>query len=218
VKEILAMKRIHLILAACATAVGALAALPGPQLQAQTNLNWEQVTTAYTAARNQGDSASIDKALALAGGFVGAHPQDGRAMTYQGSLAAMRARESLLPWKKLSMLHEGIGLMDDGVATVVKDKALAGGSTEIEVRIVRGTTSARIPGAFGRGGVARADFRSVIDNPNFEHLRPLDRASVLGWMAVLSHREGDAAASTKYLERARSADAQVANTLWETYQ
>jgi hypothetical protein len=176
--------------------------------------SWEAVAQAYAVARTQRDAASIDLALKKIGAWLAAHADDGRALVYQGSLLTLRARASVLPWKKLSMLQDGVGRMERGVARVMNDPAQAGGPLELEVRVVRGTTSARIPRVFGRGNSARADLRAVIANPMFGHLQPATRAGALGWMAVLSERDGNAEVAEALLAQARAADVRTANAVW----
>lgn len=193
----------------------------GPQnvgAQPAGSPEWQRVQGAYAQARDRGESEAIDAALKLADGFVAAHPGDGRALTYRGSLAAMRAKVSLMPWTKLAMLHEGIQQMDDGVDRVLRDKALAGGEIELDVRMVRGITSARIPRAFGRGSVAVADFRSVAASSHFDQMLPAHRATALAWLAVLAKRQGDEKAGGDYLARARGFDAVTASSIWENFQ
>lgn len=200
-------------------AAAVLAATSAPSTSAApaaAGTEWTAVHSAYTQARDRGETGAIDQALELADAYVKAHPADGRALTYRGSLAAMRARASLLPWRKLSYLHEGIQQMDDGVERVVRDGKLAGGDVEIDVRMVRGITSARIPRAFGRGGTAVADFRAITSLPRFDQLQPEHRASALAWLAVLAQRQGDEKASTDLLNRARASDARTAQTIWES--
>lgn len=182
------------------------------------NVLWERLVDAYAAAQTDGKTDSIDKALTIAKQYLGSNPGDGRALTYKGSLSAMRARESILPWKKLAYLKDGINWMDDGVTAVLKDRALVGSRTEIDVRMVRGTTSARIPSAFGRGGVARADFRAVVGNPQFGSVAPQHRASAYAWLAILAHRDGDESGAKSWLEKAHQADAKTADSLWEKFK
>jgi hypothetical protein len=213
------MKTLPALAAALAAAMFSAGPITRPASASNSaTLEWSQVQGAYYEARDRGDSDVIDRALALADRFVSAHPADGRALTYRGSLSAMRARVSIMPWTKLSMLHEGIEQMDTGVDRILRDKQLAGGEAEIEVRMVRGTTSARIPRAFGRGGVAVGDFRAVAAHPHFEQLQPAHRASALAWLAVLAKRQGDDKASGDYLSRARGADALTTAAIWDKFQ
>ena len=179
---------------------------------------WTAVAAAYSSAQTKGDSGAIEDALDLATKYVEQHPGDGRAMTYRGSLAAMKARESYLPWRKLGSLNQGVDWMDEGVGAIVASKASAGTGLEIEVRMVRGITSARIPKMFGRGSVARADFLAVIANPHFSAVNPNHKASAYAWLAVLSNRQNDDAGTKEWLSKARAADTAVANAIWEQYK
>ncbi|MEK6748748.1 MAG: hypothetical protein AABY83_06025 [Pseudomonadota bacterium] len=190
----------------------------GMMANSSGNPSWENITAAYDSAQRLGDYDTIEHAFDLASEYSEAHPRDGRAMTYRGSLAAMIARESILPWRKLSSLKEGIDLMDDGVAAVVAERQSASTRMEIEVRMVRGTTSARIPKLFGRGSTARADFKAVINHPLFSSISPAHQASAYAWLAVLTARENDTSNSQTYLQKARLANADTANTIWTRYQ
>ncbi|MDH4275808.1 MAG: hypothetical protein OEW08_12295, partial [Gammaproteobacteria bacterium] len=87
-----------------------------------------------------------------------------------------------------------------------------------EVRMVRGTTSARIPKVFGRGSTARADFKAIINHPLFSSISPANQASAYAWLAVLTARENDTSNSQAYLQKARLANADTANTIWTRYQ
>jgi hypothetical protein len=174
---------------------------------------WESVRQAYQQARDRAQAEDVDHALSLADGYLAAHPRDGRALTYRGSLAALRARVSWMPWKKLGMLHEGIGQMDDGVSLVTK--AAPGSAQELEVRLVRGITSANIPSTFGRGGVAFSDFKAVVKHPHFPELAAEHRATALAWMAVMHKRQGQVAESERLQREAEALDATAARKVSE---
>ena len=185
--------------------------LPGAPAAAAPSATWESVRAAYQLARDRTETADVDRALDMTDGFLAAHPGDGRAMTYRGSLAAMRARVSWMPWKKLGMLHEGISQMDEGVARVIK----AGSDLELEVRLVRGTTSANIPSAFGRGGVAISDFKAVVRHPRFAELSPEHRATALAWLAAMSRRQGQEAEAERLQHEAEAIDPAAARKVKE---
>lgn len=172
---------------------------------------WEQVQAAYATARERGDSDAIDAALALADAFTEAHPLDGVALTYRGSLGAMRAKSAWLPWKKLSLLNEGMRQMDEGI--VMATRSAAGTSQEIDARMVRGITSARIPRTFGRGGVALGDFRFIVNSPQFPRMQPQHQATALAWLAVMLKRSGNEMESQPLQQRAQGIDAATAQSI-----
>lgn len=189
-----------------------------PFVNATDTPEWNAVTAAYSQAKSKGDSDTIEKALDLATQYAEKYPKDGRAMTYRGSLASMKARESILPWRKLGSLNQGVDWMDEGVTMVLKDKELAGGRVELDVRMVRGITSARIPKLFGRGAVARSDFLAVIANPLFNEMNNVNKASAYAWLAVLSHRQSDDAGSNDWLNKARAIDPVTGDAIWTQYK
>lgn len=176
---------------------------------AVTETTWEDVREACQVARRNARTADVDRALALADDYLTARPEDGRALTYRGSLAALRARLSWLPWKKLSLLNKGIGQMEEGVARV---RHAAGGTPlEMEVRLVRATTSASIPAAFGRAGVALSDFKAVVGHPQFSFLPPEHRATALAWLAALCRRRGEASEAEGLQRDAEAIDLAIAD-------
>lgn len=186
---------------------------PSASATASTSATWESVREAYRKARDHAQTEDVDRALSLADGFLIEHPRDGRALTYRGSLAAMRARVSWLPWKKLGMLQEGINQMDEGVSLV--SKAGAGSEHELEVRLVRGISSAKIPSTFGRGGVAFSDFKAVVNHPRFAELAATHRATAKAWLAVMYRRQGQGAESERLQSEAEALDAVVARKVKE---
>ncbi len=181
---------------------------PAPARAAPT---WDQVHAAYGIARERGDTASIDAALALADAFTAAHPQDGVALTYRGSLATMSARVAWLPWKKLSLLNEGIRQMDEGIA--MASRTVPGTPQEIDARMVHGITSARIPRTFGRGGAALGDFHFIVNSPQFPRLQAQHQATALSWLAVMLKRSGNDTESQSILQRALAIDAAIAKAI-----
>lgn len=180
------------------------------------NDDLERLIEAYRSA--QQDPDQIDAAYELASKYVNAHPKDGRAMTYKGSLAAMRARESLLPWRKIRYLNQGTALMDDGVNLVLEDKNLKDSRVEIEVRLVRGVTSGRIPSLFNRGAVARADFKRIVEHPEFGQIAPHHQATAYAWLAVMMKRDSRPEDAQTWLEKGRAVDASMANMVWEKHK
>lgn len=174
---------------------------------------WDALHAAYAQARDHTEAEVVDQALALADTYLQRNPKDGRALTYRGSLAAMRARVSWMPWKKLGMLHEGINQMDDGLTLVTR--AGAPGEVEIDARMVRGITSARIPATFGRGGVATSDFKAIVKHPHFASISAEHRATALAWLAVMNKRQGQQAEADRLRSEAEAVDAAAARKVWE---
>ncbi len=178
-----------------------------------SSLPWDQVRQAYQRARELGQTQAVDEAIGLADGYLQTHPQDGLALTYRGSLATLRAKLSWMPWRKLGWLREGIAQMDDGVA--LADRLTPSSIQALEARLVRGLTSANIPQAFGRGGIAFADLQAVAAHPRFAQWEPGHRATVLAWLAVLHQRQGRDAQSQQLRQQAEAIDRAAARKVLE---
>jgi len=182
-------------------------------MPAQPAMTWPLVLDAYQLARTSEQPGDVDRALDLADAYLSTHPQDGLGWTYRGSLAALRARISWLPWKKLGLLNEGIRQMDEGVEIVRKSHP--GSFVELVARMVRGITSANIPGTFGRGGVAFSDFQAVVRHTHFTTLSAVHRATVLAWLAVMYQRQGQGGEANRLQREAEALDPVVARQVRE---
>jgi hypothetical protein len=77
----------------------------------------------------------------------------GRALTYIGSLTALRAKFALWPHEKWKAANEGLRLMDKG---------LAGNPDDIEALFIHGTTCYFLPPFFGRADDAQRQFRKIV--------------------------------------------------------
>jgi hypothetical protein len=180
---------------------------------AASSLAFESVVQAFKEA--QSNDELIEYAYELSEEYLEAHPKDGIAMIYKGSLATQVARDSLMPWNKLGYLREGIGLMDDGMDLLLRNNKLKGTKLEIQARMVRGITCIRIPAVFGRGSIARQDFKRIIANPQFSQMSKDNRALAYAWSAVTAERFDDAASVTRYLEKGRENNPATTDKIWD---
>ncbi|BAP89735.1 uncharacterized protein E1O_26040 [Burkholderiales bacterium GJ-E10] len=158
------------------------------------------------------DPTTVDSAFDFARSVAASRPADPIPLVYEGSLAALKARDGWLPWSRLANLHLALDLM--GQAADIVAKADAPVSQRLEVEMVRGITCAQIPTLFGQGSVARGDLVHAYANPGFPAMSPGDRATALAWLAVLARRAGDESASTRYLRAAKAASSGVAGAIW----
>ncbi len=162
--------------------------------------------------RAKADPATVDAAFDFARHVAASRPADPIPLVYEGSLAALMARDGWLPWRRLANLHRGLDLM--GQAADIAARAGTPASQRLEVEMVRGITCAQIPTLFGQGSVARRDLARAYRSPGFPTMSPGDRATALAWLAVLAHRAGDDSASARYLRAARSVSPGVVATIW----
>ena len=158
------------------------------------------------------DPTTVDSAFDFARNVAASRPADPIPLAYEGSLAALKARDGWLPWSRLANLHLALDLMGQAADIVAKVDTPA--PQRLEVQMVRGITCAQIPIFFGQGSVARGDLVHAYANPGFPAMSPGDRATALAWLAVLARRAGDESASTRYLHAAKAASSGVAGAIW----
>ncbi len=158
------------------------------------------------------DPTTVDAAFDFARNVAATRPADPIPLVYEGSLAALKARDGWLPWRRLANLHLALDLM--GEATDIVAKAGTPATQRLEVEMVRGITCAQIPTIFGQESVARGDLVHAYADPGFSTMSAGDRATALAWLAVLARRAGDPSASARYLHAARAASFGVADAIW----
>jgi len=173
---------------------------------------YSEALSSYQRAIKTYDSSSIKNAISHFDAIIASDPTDGRALVYKGSLLSALAKASWMPWDKLGYVNKGIDLMDQGI-TMVSTKN-TDSHTEIEVRMVRGITSAKIPSAFRRGQVAEADFKMIREHPNFSKMSADDKCAVFAYSAVLAGRAGEINKADLFLREAQTFNGALANTIW----
>ncbi|MFC1565311.1 hypothetical protein ACFL6G_10280 [candidate division KSB1 bacterium] len=77
-------------------------------------------------------------------------PDNGAAMVYYGSVMTMKARDTLIPWKKWEYMQDGFAMIDKGIRKSPEDT---------EARLLRAIHSVSVPGFFGRLDTALEDFK-----------------------------------------------------------
>jgi len=171
----------------------------------------EAVSLFHKAIKNY-DSSSIEQAIKLFDAIIDSNPGDARALIYKGSLLSALAKTSWMPWNKLAYLNNGVDLMDKGMDMLLANKTDP--HIEIEMRMVRGITSAKIPNVFKRGNVAATDFKMIRENTNFHKMSLDDKSTVLSYSAVLAHRVGENNKAEQFLKEAQALNLNIADAIW----
>jgi len=100
------------------------------------------------------DEGALENALNIFNDLVQRGYREGVALTYQGSLTALKAQYVFWPQKKLSYAKEGLQLMDQGLALSKNDP---------EALFIHGTTCYYLPFFFNRNDDAHQSFKKIID-------------------------------------------------------
>jgi hypothetical protein len=100
-----------------------------------------------------GDEAAIEAAAERLSKLSAAEPADPVLRAYAGSATALRARTTLLPWKKMSRAEDGLALLDKALAqlTPAHDAPLYRGvPASLEARFTAAGTFLALPAMFNR--------------------------------------------------------------------
>jgi hypothetical protein len=100
-----------------------------------------------------GNEDAIDSAAVEFESLAGAEPADPVLLAYSGAAGAMRARTTLLPWKKMGYAEDGLTRIDKALAllTPVHDAPLHRGTpASLETRFVAASCFLALPGMFNR--------------------------------------------------------------------
>ncbi|MDP1648684.1 MAG: hypothetical protein Q8M01_10865 [Rubrivivax sp.] len=132
---------------------------------------------AYAAAMAEfgrartGDEAAIDAAATRLAALSAAEPGDPALRAYAGSATTLRARTTMLPWKKMGHAEDGLALLDKALAqlTPAHDAPLHGGvPASLETRYIAATTFLALPAMFNRRVRGQKLLDDVLKSPLLE--------------------------------------------------
>ncbi len=115
-----------------------------------------------------GDDAALQRAAEAFAGLLEAEPTHPVLMAYLGSATAMKARTTLLPWKKMGHADDGLGLLDKALSLLqpTHDAPLQHGTPAVlEVKFVAASTFLAVPGFMNRGARGVRLLAEVLNSP-----------------------------------------------------
>jgi hypothetical protein len=148
---------------------------------------------------NAGDEGAIDAAVDKFDALSTAEPGEPVLLAYSGSATAMRARTTLLPWKKMSYAEDGLARIDKALAllTPAHDAPLHRGiPASVEVRFVAAGTFLAMPSMFNRHARGTKLLADVLASP-------LLGSAPLGFRGAVWLRAGIEAVADKRPDEAR---------------
>lgn len=177
----------------------------------------KHVRDAFEAAR--ADDDAIGRAIRVAESYLAAHPDHLVATAYLGSLHAMCAGASHLPWIKLKHATTASRLLDgaherwlQGANRETGDGTYPG---ELEILLLRGVAYANFPAFLGKSEVARTCLEGAERHPAFAAISAPHRALAYAHLAGLCHHAGEAILAGRYLEHGILADEATAKAIWK---
>lgn len=117
-----------------------------------------------------GDRAAVDAAADAFDALLQAEPSSPVLMAYSGASTAMKARTTMLPWKKMGFAEDGLAMLDKSLAllTPAHDAIGQHGTpASLETRFVAASTFLAVPDFMHRGARGSALLAEVLASPLF---------------------------------------------------
>lgn len=185
-------------LAAAVAVCAALALLLPGSAKAVDPAAWQRAMASFSAAAG-GKADAIEPAAAQWRALSDADPADPVARAYAGAATSMLATTTILPWRKLAHVDDGLALIDKALAQATADperKATSGVAAGLEVRFVAANTFLALPSMFNRGARGAKLLDEVTHSPQLA-------AQPQGFQAAVWLRAGDFARTEKRAGDAR---------------
>jgi hypothetical protein len=187
----------------------ALLAAEGPAVAAADAPAFAAAMAEFQKA-NGGDEAAIGAAAEQLARLSQADPSDPVLRAYLGAATAMRARTTLLPWKKIGHAEDGLAQIDKALAllTPAHDAPLHRGvPATLEARFTAATTFLALPSMFNRGERGAKLLDEVATSPLLDGAPLPFRGAVWLRAGTEAAKAGRAAEARRWLGRAAESGA-----------
>jgi hypothetical protein len=157
-----------------------------------------------------GDDSAVDAAADEFDALLKAEPTNPVLMAYTGAATALRAKTTMMPWKKMGYAEDGLAMVDKAVAMLAPahDAVVQHGTPgSIEVRFVAANAFLGVPPFMNRGARGAKLLNEVLASPLFEKA-PLPFQGTV-WMraAALASKEQRTADAQRFLNEVISRNA-----------
>ncbi len=157
---------------------------------------------------NSGIESAVESAAERFGALASATPGDPVVLAYSGAATALRARTTMLPWKKMSFAEDGLAQIDKALALLnaAHDAPLYRDTpASLETRFTAASVFLALPGMFNRHARGAKLLDEVLASPMLSSAPLPFRGAV--WL-----RAGVEASADKRTEDARRLLQQVLNS------
>lgn len=162
----------------------------------------------------RGDEAAIADATERFTRLAAANPDDPVLRAYAGATTAMRARTTMLPWKKIGWVEDGLALVDKALAQLAAaDDAPRhrGVSASLETRYVAANTFLALPSMFNRNERGRRLLEQVVASPLFDAQPAAFRATAWLRAGRLAEDDRQGPAARQWYERVAASGTALAD-------
>jgi hypothetical protein len=180
--------RRHVLLAAFAFSL----ALPfGSAFAATTDAQFQAAFQTFQAAQ-KGDGKAIEHAADQFNELLKAEPGQPMLMAYAGAATALKAKASMLPWKKIGYAEDGLAQIDKALALLqpAHDRTVLNRSpVSLQTRSTAASTFLGMPSLFNRNARGAKLLADVQASPLLAQATPGFQGAVLMRAAEFAHKE-----------------------------
>jgi hypothetical protein len=183
--------RRHVLLAALALS------LVLPAFASTTDAQFQPAFQTFQAAQ-KGDAAARERAADQFNALLKADPGQPMLMAYMGAATSLKARGTVLPWKKIGYAEDGLAYIDKALALLQPshDKATLNGSpVSLQTRFTAASSFLALPSFFNREARGAKLLAEVQASPLLAQAAPGFQGAVLmsaAQLAAKEFRNGDA--------------------------
>jgi hypothetical protein len=169
----------------------ALSASAGMAIAATTDAQFQSAFQTFQAAQ-KGDEAAVERAAEQFNDLLKADPGQPMLMAYAGAATALKAKTTMLPWKKMSQAEDGLAMIDKALALLqpVHDTTLLNRTpVSLQTRFTAANTFLGMPSMFNRGTRGAKLLADVQNSPLLSQATPGFQGAVLMRAAELAAKE-----------------------------
>lgn len=183
--------------------------------QAQTAAPTYESATARMQQASAGDAGAAEDAAEQFEKLLALQPADPVIRSYLGAATAMRARTTLLPWKKIRYAEDGLAHIDKALAMQSASPEATGARAtpaHLEIRLVAATTFLQLPGFFNRADRGRRLLNEILAHPALDAAPAHFRAAVWLHAGALAEEDRQPDKARQFYERVAATDTAHAPT------
>jgi hypothetical protein len=191
----------HTLTRLAATAVLALCLSATAFAAAPTDAQFQAAFQTFSAAQ-KGDSAAIDRSAGEFEALLKGDPSNPVLLAYTGAATAIKARGTLLPWKKIGHAEDGLAQIDKALTLLqpVHDSELFNHTPmSLQTRFTAASTFLGLPGMFNRGARGAKLLAEVEGSPVLDKASPGFQGAVLMFSAQFALKQDRVADARKAL-------------------
>ncbi|MBL7003682.1 MAG: hypothetical protein ISR69_06625 [Gammaproteobacteria bacterium] len=154
----------------------------------------------------EGDSSAQKKSYRMLSQLNQQYPEDALVKVYLGSILAIKGRDAWMPWNKLNYTEKGMDLMDDALNMLDEEDTVyvdhLSRSVAEEVKTTAAATFTQVPKMFGRFEQGLEILTDMSEQPEYTHLKDLQRGVFEYYLADALQLDGQKEAAEKWFSLA----------------